>query len=147
LRGGTNYMESDKHDKKKILIIDDDKDYCRSVQVLLEDEGFEVYCAMTGAEGLEKAVSSKPDLIILDIMMEDMWAGYEVSQSIKFRNGYEDVRRVPIVMVSSIQQPPTERFLRSVDSRMVTPDVYLTKPLDVRGFMETVRSLLKTAVA
>jgi CheY-like chemotaxis protein len=140
-------MESDKHDKKTILIIDDDKDYCRSVQVLLEDEGYEVCCAMTGTEGLEKVVSNKPDLIILDIMMEDMWAGYEVNQSIKFRNEYEGVRRVPIVMVSSIQQPPAERFLRSVDSKMITPDVYLTKPLDVRGFMETVRSLLKTTEA
>jgi CheY-like chemotaxis protein len=131
--------------RKKVLIIDDDKDYCRSVKMLLESEGYEVCCAMTGAEGLAKAISSKPDLIILDVMMENAWAGYEVNQTLKFRSGYESVQKVPIVMVSSIEQAPAERFLRSTDSFMISPDVYLTKPLEVKGFVETVRSLLKTS--
>jgi CheY-like chemotaxis protein len=129
--------------KKKILVIDDDQDYCRSVQALLQGEGYEVCCAMSGSEGLEMAISTKPDLIVLDVMMENMWAGYEVSQTLKFRSGYESVRRVPIVMVSSIEEHPSERFARSTDPSMVGPDVYLTKPLEVKGFVETIRSLLK----
>jgi CheY-like chemotaxis protein len=129
--------------KKKILVIDDDRDYCRSVQALLQGEGYEVCCAMSGSEGLEIAISTKPDLIVLDVMMENMWAGYEVSQTLKFRSGYESVRRVPIVMVSSIEEHPAERFARSTDPSMVGPDVYLTKPLDVKGFVEIIRSLLK----
>jgi two-component system, OmpR family, alkaline phosphatase synthesis response regulator PhoP len=129
--------------KKKVLIIDDDKDYIRSVKALLEGEGYEVSCAMSGSEGLEKAISAQPDLIVLDVMMENMWAGYEVSQTLKFRSGYESVRRVPIVMVSSIEQHPAERFARSSDPSMVGPDVYMTKPLDVKAFVETIRSLLR----
>jgi CheY-like chemotaxis protein len=127
---------------KKILVIDDDKDYCRSVQVLLEGEGYEVCCANSGSQGLEMAIATKPDLIVLDVMMENMWAGYEVSQTLKFRSGYESVRRVPIVMVSSIEEHPAERFARSNDPSMVGPDAYLTKPLDVKRFVKTVRSLL-----
>ena len=133
--------------KKKILIIDDDKDYCRSVQALLEREGYEVSCAMSGSEGLEMAISVKPDLIVLDVMMENMWAGYEVSQTLKFRSGYESVGRVPIVMVSSIEEHPAERFARSSNPTMVGPDVYLTKPLEVKVFVETIRSLLKSEPA
>jgi CheY-like chemotaxis protein len=133
--------------KKKILIIDDDKDYCRSVQALLEREGYEVSCAMSGSQGLEMAISVKPDLIVLDVMMENMWAGYEVSQTLKFRSGYESVGRVPIVMVSSIEEHPAERFARSSDPTMVGPDVYLTKPLEVKVFVETIRSLLKSEPA
>jgi CheY-like chemotaxis protein len=128
--------------KRKILIIDDDPDYRKSVQALLENEGYEVICATTGAEGLEMAVSHEPDLIILDVMMENLWAGYEVNQTLKFRSGYESVRKAPIVMVSSIEAHPAERFARSEDASKVCPDVYLTKPLDVARFLTTVRSLL-----
>ncbi|MBN2360746.1 MAG: response regulator [Deltaproteobacteria bacterium] len=127
---------------KKVLIIDDDRDVRASIQALLESEGYAVCCAATGAEGLATAISEKPDLIVLDIMMENMWAGYEVNQTLKFQSGYEGVRKVPIVMVSSIEEPPAERFARSSDPALVTPDVYLTKPLDLAKFLETVRSLL-----
>jgi CheY-like chemotaxis protein len=130
--------------KKKILIIDDDRDYSRSVQALLDSEGYEVSSALSGSQGLEMAISVKPDLIVLDIMMENMWAGYEVSQALKFRNGYESVGRVPIVMVSSIEEHVAERFARSSDPTLVGPDVYLTKPLEVKTFVETIRFLLKS---
>jgi DNA-binding response OmpR family regulator len=137
-------MESNGHrGKKRILIIDDDKDYCSSVTTLLHAEGYEVCCAGTGSEGLELAISDRPDLIVLDIMMENLWAGYEVNQAIKFRSGYESVRKVPIIMVSSIEGHPATHFARASESLMVSPDVYLTKPLDVRGFIETVRTLLR----
>lgn len=134
-------------EKKKILVIDDDQDYCRSMEVLLQQEGYEVVCASSGSQGLEMAVAKKPDLIILDVMMETMWAGYEVSQTLRFRSGYESVRKVPIVMVSAMEQHPSERFARTDDPSRVGPDVYLTKPLEVRGFVETVRSLLRAAPA
>jgi CheY-like chemotaxis protein len=127
---------------KKILVIDDDPDYSSSVQTLLQSEGFAVCCAATGSKGLDMAVSEKPDLIVLDVMMENMWAGYEVNQTLKFRSGYESVRRIPVIMVSSVQEDPAERFARSEDPSKVCPDVYMTKPLDIAKFLETVRSLL-----
>ncbi len=44
-----------------------------------------VTSASTGKAGLEKAITEQPDLIVLDVMMENMWAGYEVNQAIKFQ--------------------------------------------------------------
>jgi len=127
---------------KKILVIDDDPDYRNSVQTLLQSEGFAVCWAATGSKGLDMAVSEKPDLIVLDVMMENMWTGYEINQTLKFRSGYESVRRIPVIMVSSVQEDPAERFARSEDPSKVCPDVYMTKPLDIAKFLETVRSLL-----
>jgi CheY-like chemotaxis protein len=126
--------------KKKVLIIDDDPDYCWMLQTILENEGYEVCCAMTGLEGLELAVTIKPDLIVLDIMMENPWAGYEINQALKFQSGYESLNKVPIIMVSSVEQPPAQRFFKSVDSQMISPDIYFTKPIETKRFMETVRS-------
>jgi CheY-like chemotaxis protein len=72
---------------------------------------------------LELAVSEKPDLIVLGIMMENMWAGCEVNQALKFKSSYESVRKIAIVMVPSIQAHPAERFARSVDASVVCSEV------------------------
>jgi CheY-like chemotaxis protein len=140
--GQAEKQHAQKESKKKILVIDDDVDFSSSIAALLKGQGYTVCCASTGSAGVDLAVSEKPDLIVLDVMMENMWAGYEVNQTLKFQRGYEGVRRTPIVMVSSIREHPTERFARSEDPSKVCPDVYLTKPLEIPQFLETVRQLL-----
>jgi CheY-like chemotaxis protein len=97
---------------------------------------------MSGTEGLARTAGEPPDLIVLDIMMENEWAGYEVNQQIKFGNGFECIRHVPILMVSSIPVDPVSRFSRAGEVDMITPDVYLTKPLDIPRFLAAVRALL-----
>ena len=129
-------------ERRKILVVDDDRDYRESVVALLEAQGYEVCCAISGAEGLQKAVAEKPDLIVLDVMMENQWIGYEVSQTLKHQSGYESVRAIPILMVSAIQEHPADRFARSDSPEMPLPDSYLTKPIDIPAFLEAVRSLL-----
>lgn len=131
--------------KKKVLIIDDDSDYSWIMQTLLEGEGYDVCCAMTGSEGLKMAAAGKPDLIVLDVMMENLWAGYEINQALKFQSQYENLKHVPIIMVSSIEQPPAQRFFKSADAQMISPDAYFTKPVESKGFLETVRSLCPIA--
>jgi len=128
--------------KKKILIIDDDKDFIATTTVPLEAEGYSVYSATNGKDGLNKVKTEQPDLIILDIMMEHISAGYEVNQAIKYKSEFRSVSNIPILMVSSIILDPATRFTRAGEMDMVTPDDYLTKPLDVPQFLVKVRSLL-----
>ena len=64
----------------KILIIDDDADIVESMKVVLEDKKYDVVTAFSGSEGLKKAKKDKPDLIILDIMMETSDRGVEVAR-------------------------------------------------------------------
>jgi CheY-like chemotaxis protein len=74
--------------------------------------------------------------------MENAWIGYEVSQTLKHKTGYESVRATPILMVSAIQEHPADRFARSDSPDMPVPDSYLTKPIDIPAFLESVRALL-----
>jgi DNA-binding response OmpR family regulator len=129
--------------KAKILIIDDEDDYRASTRALLEGEGYQVIEATTGAEGLDVARTQRPDLIVLDIMMEYQGAGYSINQALKLSEEYRDLRDTPIIMVSSVQTDPASLFGWIGDTGAITPDVYLTKPLDVAEFLRRIRSLLE----
>ena len=131
-------------EKQKILIIDDDEDFRISIRTLLESHDYRVIEAESGKQGLKKIKSDKPDLIVLDIMMETIDEGYLLNQIIKFQKDYEDHKSMPILMVSSIQQDPLSRFPRAAgEVEMITPDYYLTKPVDIPKFLELVEKLLE----
>ncbi len=128
--------------KAKILIIDDDEDYRVSTRALLEGEGYEVREAVSGRHGLEAARTHRPDLIVLDIMMESPVEGYTVVGALKFRGEYRDLGGIPIVMVSAVTQDPASLFPLAGELDMITPDAYFTKPLDLPRFLGCVRRML-----
>lgn len=129
--------------KTRILVVDDDPDFVNAVTTLLESNGYAVSVARNGAEALQVLGSLRPDLVVLDIMMEDAWAGYAVNQALKWGEGYEWARSIPIVMVSALQEDPASRFAGASEVRMITPDAYLTKPLDTSKFLQTVKNLVE----
>ncbi len=120
-----------------VLLIDDDEDFTASIRSLLEAEGYAVVTAASGREGLRKLGEVEPDVVLLDIMMESTTEGYAVSGAIKSLE-----RPVPIVMMSSVQNAPTELFARSEELEMIRPDAYLTKPVDVERFLATMKALV-----
>jgi DNA-binding NtrC family response regulator len=128
--------------KRRILLIDDDVDFLTSTAALLDAYGYCVSQARTAREGLQMVKSEPPDLVVVDIMMENEWAGYEVNEAIKFAPDFECVRHIPVVMVSSITLDPTVRFSRFEEVEMVTPNLYLTKPLDIPRFVAEIAALL-----
>ena len=130
--------------QKTILIVDDDVDFRDSVTVVLEAQGYRVAAAGSAKEALASVSASKPDLVVLDIMMECDSAGYEVNQAIKFREEFQLARDVPILMVSSIPLEPAARFDRAAEVKMITPDYYMTKPLNFNVFLEKVQGLMET---
>ena len=123
----------------KVLIIDDDSDYVASVRAVLESEGYTVADADCAQTGLRKLVEQRPDVIVLDVMMEDDTAGYGVNQAIKHQEAYADFRDLPIIMVSAIQESPDELYARAGEVDMIRPDLYLTKPLDIPRLLEVVQ--------
>jgi CheY-like chemotaxis protein len=104
-----------------------------------------VACARSGREALQRIREGRPDLVVLDVMMEHDFAGYEVTQSLRFSEDPTTTRPVPILMVSSIELDPATRFSRAVEAPMIQPDVYQTKPLDIPRFLANVGSLLGIA--
>jgi len=131
----------------KVLLIDDDGDFRESTRLLLESEGCSVSEASSGREGLQRIREERPDVIVLDIMMETREEGYGITQAIRFRDEFKDARDVPIIMVSSIQESPDERFPMAGELDMVRPDRYVTKPIDVDGFLELIERVTRGRTA
>ncbi len=84
--------------KKTVLVIDDDPDIIDSIKVILESSGFAVATAMSGQEGIDVALSAKPDLILCDMMMERIDAGSKVAEELKKNKSFS----APIFLLSSI---------------------------------------------
>ena len=129
--------------RRRILVIDDDADYRVSIRALLEGEGYDVLEASSGKEGLAATREHGPDLIVLDVMMESLDTGYSVNQAIKFVPEYRELGPIPILMVSSVELDPATLYGWMGNASRITPDAYMTKPLDVRAFLAKVADLLE----
>lgn len=134
-------------DHPKVLIIDDDQDFRISVRSALESQGCTVFEAASGHEGLDKVIQYKPDIILLDIMMESTVEGYGITYSLRHQDEYAPYRHIPIIMVSSIEESPDERFPMAPEVDLIRPDGYLAKPVDVRKLLELMKGLATSAPA
>ena len=81
----------------KILIIDDDQDLTTALRAILESNQYAVSTAANKTEGMEKIESIKPDLIILDVMMDSWQDGFELARELKKKPEHKDL---PILMLS-----------------------------------------------
>jgi DNA-binding response OmpR family regulator len=84
----------------KILIIDDDPLFVKSSSAILESHGYEVDSAQGGDEGLAKMREQKPDLVLLDVMMDWVLDGVSVSRQMMHEPA---LQQIPIIMVTSIR--------------------------------------------
>lgn len=118
----------------KILVVDDEPDIVRLIEILLEKEGFRVISALGGPEALRLAEEEKPSLITLDIMMEDM-NGFEVLRALKDN---PKTAHIPVVMLSITAD--------EYDILRVGASSFLTKPIDPKKLVSVVNSLLDRRV-
>ncbi len=120
----------------KILLVDDEIQLLSMVQMRLEANGYDIITANDGEEGLEKAKSENPDLIMLDVMMPKM-DGYKVCGLLKNDSRYS---RIPIILFTArAQQDDTEV------GEEVGADAYITKPFEPAVLLEKIEELLKNA--
>jgi two-component system OmpR family response regulator len=131
----------------RVLLIDDDEDFRSSVRGFLESRTFQIFEAPSGHEGLRAILEHRPDAIVVDIMMESDAEGYSVTYALKNLDEYAAFRHIPVIMVSSIEESPDERFAMSPEVELIRPDRYLTKPLDFTRFLAVLQRELGTAVA
>lgn len=125
----------------RILIIDDDPDIVEAMRVVLESRSHKVTSAKSGAEGLKKIKLEKPDLVILDVMMETMDKGFEVARVIK---NDRDTGGIPILMLTAIKDKIGMDFKKEAgDEAWLPVDDYVEKPLKPQELLEKVERLLK----
>jgi len=127
----------------KILIVEDTPDMALALRMPLEATGYEVFHALSGQECLEMIKQVKPDLIILDVMMETTTAGFQVSLQLRSpdpHSEYAEYRHVPILMLTGIH---TTTSLRSGPDEAYLPvDDFVEKPIDPDALLEKVQALI-----
>jgi len=114
-----------------ILVIDDDPKITALLKRSLNYEGYQVEVSNTGKEGLDKALSLQPDLVILDIMLPDM-EGWDVCKHLRLQS------EIPILMLTA-RDDVSDR-VRGLDTGA---DDYLVKPFALEELLARVRALLR----
>ncbi|MHC4078227.1 MAG: response regulator [Planctomycetota bacterium] len=123
-------------DSKRILVIDDEPDFVTFITVFLEDNGYAVVSAKDGAEGIDKARSEKPDLILLDITMPEK-SGVRLYREL---HGDDDLKKIPVIMVTGV----AIEFKKFIGSRkqVPPPDAYIQKPVDKQELLDSIAKVL-----
>ena len=119
----------------KILVVDDDPDIVFALSLLLRKEGYEVKSAASRAGGMRALPEFAPDLMVLDVMMEQPDDGIAMAQELR-RAG----QRLPIVMLTSVGRVTGMHFDR--DDDLVPVDAFFEKPVRPEELLAKVRELL-----
>ena len=115
----------------KILVVDDERNIVDVLTYNLKKEGFETIEAYDGKKGLYLAVTQKPDLVLLDIMMPEL-DGYEVCKKIR------EVSQVPIIMLTARAEESDKVYSFDLGA-----DDYITKPFSIRELMARVKAHIR----
>lgn len=130
--------------QKHILLIDDDPDQRLTVRLPLEAEGYIIHEAANFEEGLAALKKVKPDLIILDVMMDTTTAGFQLALSMHSPDPdseYNEFSQVPIIMLTAIHSTTSLRF--TPDEFYLPVQDFLEKPVDPKVLLAAVRKHLK----
>jgi pilus assembly protein CpaE len=118
---------------EKILIVDDDLDTVKFMEIMLTKQGYQVVSATSGLQALEVAHQEHPDLIVLDVMMPGM-DGYEVARSLR---RHPETAVTPILMFTA--KSKVEDKLTGYETGV---NIYLTKPIHPVDLQANIKSLL-----
>ena len=117
----------------RILIVEDNADNYELVRFLLEQAGHDTCWARNGRDGIEMAKEEKPDLILMDLSLPEI-DGWTATERIR---SDPQTRHIPIAALTAHSMP--EDHKRALDAGC---DGYLSKPMDIKVFRETVANLI-----
>jgi CheY-like chemotaxis protein len=121
---------------KTILIVEDEPRNMTLTRDLLKISGYETIEAVDGKQGVEKAKSAKPNLILMDIMMPGM-DGYSACREIK---ADQSTKNIPVVMLTAVGYDLNKKLAKSMGA-----DGYITKPFSRQQLIDAISPLLATS--
>lgn len=124
--------------KKTVLLVDDDADFLEIHGKLLAEHGYQVLSAFCGRKCMEIVHNRKPDLIILDMMMESEVVGFHLSREL--RNS-EHTKDIPLVMITSVNEKIPYRI--EPDQTWLPVDALIEKPVDPPLLLDVVDKILR----
>ncbi len=119
--------------KNVILIIDDDADILEMLRLVLEKNGYEVEAAANAEEGLRLYVADAPDLVIVDLMMEEVDSGTNFVKDVRARGG-----QLPIYLLSSVG----DMLNVNIDASELGLSGVFQKPIDPASLVKTLEARL-----
>jgi two-component system response regulator AtoC len=119
--------------KSKVLVIDDDRSICETLELYLTEEGYEVVTAMTGTEGLNRFVEGSPDVVILDIRLPDI-DGFTVLEDLR-----EEDENVKVIMITAFHD--MESTINAMKNGAFD---YIHKPINVEELDMAIRKAVKS---
>jgi len=145
---------------KQVLIVDDDQNTVKYLSVVLSEHGYDPVSAFDGKEGLEKIKQTKPDLIVLDVMMPKK-TGLTLFKQLKKDDQYKDI---PVLMVTGVAgvieeldthkeetlehpydnlRETLKKAIRELrEDALVKPEMFVDKPVDPEAFVARVQELI-----
>jgi Lrp/AsnC family transcriptional regulator for asnA, asnC and gidA len=121
----------------KVMIVDDDPDFCEIGRMVLEKEGFDVRSASSGAQALNAMIVAPPDLVVMDIMMDGVLDGWDASWQIRSNPLFRDTA---ILVVSSITATDYLGMVPTDEDNLI--DNFMSKPVSPDRLVREVRRLL-----
>ncbi|MBI4363953.1 MAG: response regulator [Candidatus Latescibacteria bacterium] len=121
--------------RARVLVVDDEADLVRILQFGLESMGYQVDTASDGQEGLKKARDTKPDIILLDLMLPKL-DGYKVCRLLKFDERYKNI---PIIILSARTQEGDQTLAMEMGANR-----FITKPYEFTEILSQIETLLKS---
>lgn len=127
---------------KRILLVDDDPDFIMASRTVLAGAGYVVAECSNAVNALATMHEFRPDLIVLDVMMETGTAGFQVSYQVRKDPHYA---RTPILMVTAIHQTTPLRFSPETDGEFLPVEKLLNKPVPADVLLKEVALLVEHA--
>ncbi len=127
----------------KIIIVDDNPDILFTMETFLKRNGFETLTAEDGRKGLELIARERPDLILLDIMMETTYSGLDVCKEIRADPNLKDI---PIIGISGIGDELGIHLDKWGDDEYFSVDEFFEKPVDRDKLLERIKIRLEKGV-
>ncbi len=125
--------------RAKVLLVDDDPDFVQATKTVLESKSYEVIVAKEGEEGLRKAKTEKPDLILLDVIMP-LKDGFTVAEQLKKD---PQLKEIPVLMLTSFAQRKGETSISQTQGMMLEAEDYIDKPVTPQELLKRVAKFLK----
>ncbi len=132
--------------KNRVLLVDDDKDLVASMKVVLEANGFEVGTAHNGTEAMAALAARRPDLIVLDVMMDSDTEGFTVAYKLESDPA---TRRIPVILLTGFMDHMAQKreAFDVINGRDWPAAKLIKKPVASAELVATIRQMLTEAAA
>jgi len=126
----------------RVLIVDDNPDFLFTMETFLKKNGYLTATAGDGKSALNVIRTMRPDVVLLDIMMETMFSGFEVCREIRKD---PDLRDTPIIGISGMTEELGILYEKYPDHRYFSPDAFIDKPVNKPHLLTQIREVLRLA--